>query len=258
MSGEIKSSWTYRAAILISAFYGPIYISIYYFLWRAVYGATPSGIINGMTFSSIITYLAIANVVQGMLYSYIDWDIAETVRSGNLVLLLCRPMGFMSIYAARWVGANALNLAMVTIPNIIFICIFIPMEVNFTAQTLLFIPSIILGMVIAFAFDFIVGTIAFYTESIYGITATKSVLMTFFSGQLIPIAMFPGVLREIAMLLPFQAVVNTPVSILTDSAMGLGDALRMMLIQLLWAAALVMFGSLFFKRSVRRVTVNGG
>ena len=256
--GEIKAGWTYRAGIFLAAFYGPIYITIFYFLWRAVFSHTPGGTVNGMDFTSTVTYLTIARLIYGLFHSYIAWEMFWTVRSGNLILLMCRPMGFMYYYVARWLGGQILTLTIITIPNIIFVYFFIPVDIHFTTMSLLFIPSLILGLIIGFALDYIGGTIAFYTESIYGVLVAMGVLMEFFSGQLIPVAFFPGVLKNVAMLLPFQASINTPVLILMNPGMGLKESLPMILVQLFWAAALILFAMFFFSRASRKVTVNGG
>lgn len=258
MSGVIKTGWQYRVAIILDAVYGPIYIIIFYFLWRAIFNTTPGGVINGMNFVSTITYLAVARVLLGLFNTSIPWKISSTVRDGSIILFLCSPVSFMFNYAARWLGGQLLTILMVITPNILFVCIFIPIKMHFTIVSLLFIPSLLLGMAIGFMFDFIVGTIAFYTEAVYGVVVGKKILMEFFSGQLIPIILFPKFIRKITMILPFQAVINTPVSILTNPDMGMEKALSMVLIQLLWAVGLVLFASIFFRRASRKVTVNGG
>ena len=115
-----------------------------------------------------------------------------------------------------------------------------------------------MGVVINYNIDLFVGTICLYTESIWGINMMKQVIVLLFSGATIPLAFFPGKLQEIAYCLPFQAIYNTPLRILLMQTVDPCEVVRMLSLQLFWCVALTIVTSLFWRVSIRQVTVNGG
>ncbi|MBO4459780.1 MAG: ABC-2 family transporter protein, partial [Clostridiales bacterium] len=60
--------------------------------------------------------------------------------------------------------------------------------------------------------------------------------------------------------LPFRAVYDIPLTILLDkgSATDIPGILILLAIQLVWAVIMYLASMLFWKYSVRRITVNGG
>ena len=106
--------------------------------------------------------------------------------------------------------------------------------------------------------DFFVGSICLYTESIWGINIMKQVIVLLFSGATIPLAFFPDRLQSIAYRLPFQSIYNTPLRILLMQTVDLCEVSRMLLLQLFWCIMLTVLTSLFWRVSIRQITVNGG
>jgi ABC-2 type transport system permease protein len=224
----------------------------------AVFDSSPHDVLNGMTWSQTVAYISIAMLLGNTLYSFVDYQISGTVRSGDLIIFLMRPLDFQLYFFLTAVGQILLNILLIGVPGILFITLILRLDFSFGTSAVFFIPSMLLGIGIAFLLDYLVGIIAFYTESIFGITNAKGMLLMFFSGQLVPLAFFPAALRQVAMVLPFQAVINTPVSLLTDASLDIVSGLNMLLVQFIWVLVLIIISRLFFNRAVRKVTVNGG
>ena len=85
----------------------------------------------------------------------------------------------------------------------------------------------------------------------------KQVIVLLLSGATIPIAFFPEPLKTVAYYLPFQSIYNAPLSILLD-----GHPQQTVLVtirtQLLWCIIMFILTKLFWKVSLRQITVNGG
>ena len=113
-------------------------------------------------------------------------------------------------------------------------------------------------MLINFYINFFVATICMYTQSIWGINIMKEVIVGLLSGASVPLAFFPETLREIVMYLPFQAICNSPLQILLHNEYPVSEVLVILGIQLFWVIFLMIFTDLFFRVSVRKITVNGG
>ncbi|MDE5977081.1 MAG: ABC-2 family transporter protein, partial [Turicibacter sp.] len=129
---------------------------------------------------------------------------------------------------------------------------------TFGINILWFIVSILFSVLINFFIDFITGTICLYTESIWGINIMKQVIVTLFSGAMIPIPFFPESLRKIVNYLPFQAIYNLPLKVLLNSSVDLEDLLHIILIQFFWIVVLFIISNYFWKTSIKIITVNGG
>jgi ABC-2 type transport system permease protein len=99
---------------------------------------------------------------------------------------------------------------------------------------------------------------AFYSESVWGLSITKEILVTVFSGALIPLQFFPDAIRNILLWLPFQAIYHTPIMMLTKADQGWDIFLPMLLVQLLWAITLFLLTRLFYNQAIKVLRIAGG
>ena len=123
---------------------------------------------------------------------------------------------------------------------------------------LFFVISVVLAVSINYSIDFIVGTICLFTESIWGINMMKQVIVLLLSGATIPLAFFPDKLREIVYCLPFQSIYNAPLSLLLDANPQTETLAKVFGMQIFWSIVMWAISKLFWKVSVRQITVNGG
>jgi ABC-2 type transport system permease protein len=123
---------------------------------------------------------------------------------------------------------------------------------------LFFFPLLILAFLISFSINYIVGLFSFYTESIWGIINTKDVLVLLLSGAAIPIDFFPQAIKQFVLLLPFQAIYNLPMVVLTSPDLETGIYIYYIGVQLMWVFTLFMAGKLFYYRASKVITINGG
>ena len=107
-------------------------------------------------------------------------------------------------------------------------------------------------------FDFLIGLISFHTESIWGISTMKDTVIVLLAGAVIPLPFFPESIRNIVMWLPFQAIYNLPLKILTEKSYTFADFGVILLQQLFWIVALIIISRLCFKKASKAITINGG
>jgi ABC-2 type transport system permease protein len=120
------------------------------------------------------------------------------------------------------------------------------------------LASLFIGFFINFCIDFLVGLLSFITTSIWGISATKEIIVLFCSGALIPLAFFPAGVKAVLDWLPFQAIYTTPVILLINPDLAWSDIGWLLLRQLAWLTLLFGCTRLALRASVRRIIVNGG
>jgi ABC-2 type transport system permease protein len=123
----------------------------------------------------------------------------------------------------------------------------------------LFFPvSLLLAFIISFNFDYAVGLTAFYTESIWGISTTKEILISVLSGALLPLQFFPAAIQQILMVLPFQAMYFTPLMMITRPDQEAGVFLRMLAVQAAWGTVSYIASRLLYNQAIKVLRVAGG
>src|SRR5450759_45451 len=121
----------------------------------------------------------------------------------------------------------------------------------------MFAVSLLCAYGIAGLLSMMLSMVAFWTLEIDGLTMLYVLVASFLSGALVPVAVFPGVLRTVVEWLPFQATTYVPASIYVGSLTG-SAAWRAIGIQLAWVVILGLAAALMWRRAIRRVVVQGG
>jgi ABC-2 type transport system permease protein len=121
----------------------------------------------------------------------------------------------------------------------------------------LFVVALLLGSLANFHLDFLLGTISTLTLDIHSIDWAFQATSRFFSGQFVPLWLFPGVLGILAHILPFRSIFSTPLSIyagvLKEDAM-----IQALGFQLLWLIILLMLSRWLWGRVQMRIVSQGG
>ena len=81
-------------------------------------------------------------------------------------------------------------------------------------------------------------------------------LVRFASGQVVPLWMYPPVLREIIMALPFKDSYFTPMAIYVGAYEG--NYFQPILSQVIWALVLFILVQVSWARVQRRIVIQGG
>ena len=211
-----------------------------------------------MTFTDTLIYVVLASSLFSFMEMYFVWEIGRSIQSGKIVLELIKPMGYRHYLFWSYSGSLVTNFFSVFLPTFLVIEIVTRGAVTLGVNLLFFVLAVIMGVVINYNIDLFVGTICLYTESIWGINIMKQVIVLLFSGATIPLAFFPQRLQQIAYRMPFQSIYNTPLRILLMKTPDYHEVAQLLLLQLFWCAALTIMTSLFWRISIRQITVNGG
>jgi ABC-2 type transport system permease protein len=233
-----------------------IYVSVYYFIWRAIY--TNSVSIEGFDFSHMLTYIAVGWIIRSFYFSNIDQEMAYAVTEGKLAMDLIKPINPQAMYVAQALGESLFRLGMLTVPTALVLLLVYPIRRPASLPHFLgFFASVLLSFFIVAGINFAVGTFAIRLKSILGLLRAKYFLLELFSGLLIPISFFPHALQDIFSVLPFQYISYIPVLIYLGKISGAG-ILRALAIQAFWVFALLALGDVLWRWSSRRITIQGG
>ncbi len=260
-TNEIKSNLAYKGAFYLFMLCSLFSSFINYYLWKAIYGSSGASTLGGLNAGEMVIYVFMTYVTSNMVMIRISNEISEDVVKGNVAMQLIKPidyrlsqmfMGFgYSLYRFLmpgifvWIGveiyrAVALNVAFTGIINI-----------------LLYLCSAIMSLIIYMLFEFCFAMIAFFTTYIFGLKLVKAAVISFLTGQLIPLSFFPEVVQRVFDFLPFQSMLYTPVMIYLGKYTG-NDLAFALLKQMLWVVILYLLGSYIWKRVTRRLVVLGG
>ncbi len=255
--GGFQTSIAYRGSFFLRIIGNIIYLVMAWFLWHSVYGANKT--MHGLDFTTTYLQIACAGVLVVIFNHYCEWFLSHEIREGVIIMRLVRPYDYQLSNAARCFGRAIFMLITVTAPTMLVLFLLFPqIAIDSLARALLFACSIACAFTINFCLDYMVGTIAFYTESVWGFSTAKSAIVSFFSGAMIPIAFFPHALQVIANWLPFQAIYSVPLSILLRKSLDMRGCLMGFGQQIFWVIVLIAISRLFFNRALKSVTVNGG
>lgn len=114
-----------------------------------------------------------------------------------------------------------------------------------------------LGVVVSFAIRFLVALSAFWLMDGAGAAQMAMLAGMFFSGLLLPLNLFPGVLGEVARALPWSSLLQVPADVFLGKHTG-WDLAGAYAFQAGWALALLATGRLLQTVATRRVVVQGG
>ena len=254
----IIESLQFRLSMLIIFVGNLLYLIVIYFLWKAIYTSSGQEVVNGMTFSDTLIYLVLASAIFNFIEMYTVWEMGRAIQSGNMVLNLLKPMEYRKYLFWSFSGTFVTQFFFTFLPTFIIVAIVTNGSIQFGFNLLYFVISIVMAIVINYNIDFFVGTICLYTESIWGINIMKQVLVLLLSGATVPIAFFPETFKKIVYCLPFQSIYNAPLSLLLGKDMPVSEAMTTLGIQLLWCVVMMILSRLFWKSSLKQITVNGG
>jgi ABC-2 type transport system permease protein len=102
-----------------------------------------------------------------------------------------------------------------------------------------------------------VSLTAFWLIDSSGVLIIANIMLSFFSGFLLPIDFFPPWLSAVARALPFQAITQLPAEALLGRLNGMA-LMEALLIQAFWALALTALALLLLRVAVSKVVVQGG
>lgn len=254
--GEIMIGAVYRASFIFTVLSNLLYMVLVYYLWSSIYrNAT---VIRGLTFQQTFVYLALASSIFILFKTYTDWIMSHRILEGSIIVELFKPIDFQLQILSHAAGGALSNFALITVPSLAVVWLVVGNAIPAGPGWLFFLPALVIAFVISFLLDYMVGLSSFYTASLWGISMTKEIIVTLLSGALIPIQFFPEAVQGILKFLPFQAIYNVPLTMISQPTLPLGDYAQMLLVQVLWLVVLWVLSRVFFNRALRVLTVAGG
>ncbi len=258
LRGSIMEGLSFRASTFLRIAGNLVYMIIIYFLWKAIFDSSPADTVNGMSFYDTMIYLVLAAAMFNFMDTFVVYWIGDDYQTGQIVLYLTKPIEYQPYLFFSRLGNCVISFFVTFMPTFMIVYFVTKGSIALGINLFFFVVSILVAIGVNYCIDFFVGTICFYTQSIWGVNIMKEVVVSLLSGATIPLAFFPETFRKIVEVLPFQAIYHTPLHILTDKTMQMSDYMTSIGMQLFWLVVMLGISRLFWRVSVRGLTVNGG
>lgn len=258
---EIKRNLAYKASFYLFVFCSMFASFINYYLWMAIYGSADGAVLGGLTQKEMVIYVFMSYITTSLVMINISEIVSEDVVKGTVAMNLIKPIDYRMSLIARDVGEVMYRIAVPSIFVWIGLEVYrvqaLHMSMVSLSELLFYLISVVFSFLIYVLFEFCFGMIAFFTTYIFGMAMAKAALLSFLTGQLIPLSFFPDVVQKIFEFLPFSSMVYTPVMIY----LGKYTSQQLVFVlgrQLIWVVLLYLLGSIIWKRVTKRLVVLGG
>lgn len=252
---QFKQYNIYKSNLYLFTINRIVEIVVYIFVWQAIYNQT--GNAGGYSISQMVTYYILVFSIISFTTWGVNEDMAHSIRNGQINKELLNPLSYFQYYFGVDLGelgfASVVGLATFIICSLFWGVTFPTSILNF----LLFIIIILLGIPITFFLQMIVGTVGFYSNSIWGMQILRKAVISIFSGIIAPITLFPQWFQTMANILPFKDLVYTPINIWLGN-ITMQEILFVIIKQIIWGIILYIVSKLFFNHAVKNITINGG
>lgn len=260
-ANELKRNLAYKGAFYLFILCSLFASFINYYLWMAIYGSAGQATLGGLTRQEMVVYVFMSYVAANLVMLSISRNVSQDVTKGNIAMTLIKPMDYRLSLVAQAFGTMLYHFF---VP-----CIFVwagleiykakvlGLGVTSPVNMVLFLVSVCFSFLIYVLFDFCFGMIAFFTTYIFGMQMAKDALLSFLTGQLIPLSFFPEVVQRIFDFLPFSSMVYAPVMIYLGKYSG-GALAFVLARQAVWVVVLYVLGSVVWRQVTKRLIVLGG
>lgn len=257
MRSEFFNLSIYRASFWMNLVYTFLMMYSVGYVWRALYASNPGAAGTGLP--QMISYAVIGVALEAIMHPYHGPKtyMAEQVRKGSIELDLMKPMDFEFYMFAKNMGNIMVRFLFLVLPSLIAAYFLFSLELPDLPQLAGFLASLALGVLVSFLLNFMLGMVGMVTMNIRNINFAYNAVLRFFSGQMIPLWIFPGVLGVLGGILPFRCIYAVPASIYIGNYTGM-EILGALGQQLAWAVLLLAASRLMMRQVFRRVMIQGG
>ncbi|KNY28335.1 ABC transporter permease [Pseudobacteroides cellulosolvens] len=257
VSVTLKSEMAYRFNFFTSIIWSMLTMALVYFLWSAIHKSSTSITI---TFQSLVTYVCL-----GQAFSFgrpgqrhVLMRIGHGIRSGDVLLDMVRPTDYQMLNFSGSFGSFIMDTLFVSLPSyLLAFFIFHIDPPSSPAAATGFIISLLGAFFLVFSLDFLIGIMAFWTRSVWGLSYAKMAIIEILAGTMVPLSLFPGWLQKVVLVLPFKDMAYTPLAIYVGQIEE-NAIIPSILIQFAWGVGLVLLTRLLWLKARRRLEIQGG
>lgn len=257
LRNEFYNMSIYRVSFWINLVYTFLMMYSVGYVWRALYAANPN--VSGVPLPQMISYAVLGVALEAILHPRNGPQIyiMEQVRKGTIEMDIMKPIDFQFYMFAKNMGSIAVRFLFLVLPSLIVAFFLFSLKLPDLSALFGFLFSLVFSIIVSFFLNFILGLLSMTTMNIRNINWGYNALLRFFSGQMVPLWIFPSALGVISDFLPFRCIYAIPMSIYIGNYAGL-EMVGALIVQLAWILVLWLSSRLLMKRIFTRVMIQGG
>ena len=249
---KLKTAYLSRFIIGLMSAYMELIAIIY--IWISVFKQSSN--IGGYTTNEMIAYIVLSFSLLSILRINVSDAVGYDIETGDIVSYFIKPISYINRLIFISVGEMLFNFVYLFPPLIVILLYLNVISFSFL-RFISFILSIILGAVIYFIIDFMVGLSAFFVNYIWGLLLMKNVIFRFVSGELFPLSFLPKSIANIFEFLPFNYLTYRPIMILFNK-LDSKQILETIVIQIFWIILLSIIAKILWHSANKNLSINGG
>ena len=161
-----RANSTYSAATVVKFISSIVILTVYYFLWKAIYSGTTS--IQGYCFNELMVYILLTRILH-MLYPFGIADAySQLVIRGDIGLHLLKPIRMEWTMLGNFIGKNLYSCLSGGIPYTVLFFVFASPYISLSGigVSIIFILS---AYIFIFLFELNIGVLSIYFTSLWGV-----------------------------------------------------------------------------------------
>jgi len=257
----VLAGFRQQSAYRLAALAGLVANTTFGFLKVAILLATveaAGGELNGYDAGSMAAYIWISQGLLGSVNLFGRTEVAERIRTGDVVVDFLRPLDVQGAAVATEVGRNLFALLPRGIPSVLVGALVVGMTMPTSPLPyVLGLVSVLLGITVSVTTVYLVAATGFWLVETRGVQILYMVVSGFLAGLFVPISLFPAPLLALASATPFPSMLQYPVDVLSGRVEGVA-ALGLVAAQVAWLVATAALGHVLTRRGRHKLEVQGG
>lgn len=263
--GRAKATLQYRSAALAGIFTQLFFGLILCMIMEAWYRSSPHSQAP-LSLSQAASYIWLGQMIFAMIPWRGDPELQNLVRSGEVARDLLRPVNLFGLWLARSLAWRLVSLGLRFLPILLFAGVLLP-ATRLHGIALAppagwpglfgFIMLLAVAALLSSAISVYISCFQFTQVSAAGSSAIAAAIVSFFSGQIIPLPLISGPVELLYKILPFRYLADVPYRFWLGT-LGLADLPQYLAVQVFWLAAVLLAGHVYISGKLRLVTIAGG
>lgn len=228
-------------------------------LWRGLYAQT-DGAVAGLDREQAVGYAVLA--VLAIRIRELDRHggrdtVQQHLHHGTIVYWFLRPIPPRRYHALRALGEQLYGFAWVAAGYLVCRAAGVLPPPASAGAGAAFLAGVVLGQLVLYRVMLLTDLLCFWTLRDGAALRIVQFAQNLLSGAFAPLWFFPEWFRTMSAFLPFQATLNTPLSLYVGR-IPLSEAPHALLVQAAWVAGLAVLSRWLWHRAALRVVSQGG
>ena len=214
---QLQNRMAYAGDLALQSLTIVLFMWIFMQLWKTTYHSTGQAMINGLTLEDTMWYLMMSETIM-LSKPRLSRLIAVAVKDGSIAYLLNKPYHFILYQLSIGFGDLASRAGFNLLAGSAIVWLLVGSPPDPRGWGMVFV-AFILGWLIDFFMNTLIGLLAFATEDVAAFEWIYSKFLLLLGGVLIPLDFLPPLLRSISLALPFAYTIYGPARLFVDPSL---------------------------------------